>query len=353
MAQNTTYDDPTATSVPAPTGWDAFRPKLQSVYKKYLGRDLGQNEGANWYGNDNYERDIFDSPEAVAYRQRQPDVATSSTPSDSTPSKTWDENTFWNELLGSGGRTTTDLTNWLNSSGYGKLGVKQFGSKGDKITLPGGTSWDVVMSAGDGGGKGFYKGSLEGARDAGYSAATSTAAKNPLVEEALSRLFARGFSPVDANDPTIQAQFGATSRTIDRGAQKARQQAAERAAYGGTLTGGEGGAFDATVNGINEKATEQKGGVMADLMAQELQARRQDVITALSAAQGEERMGLEAYLAQLNNELQRYGIDTNAGLQRLSLGNQNQQFYDTLSWNMANSANSNNALLSSILQLFS
>jgi hypothetical protein len=63
------------------------------------------------------------------------------------------------------------------------------------------------------------------------------------------------------------------------------------------------------------------------LIVNEIAAKRQDVMNALQFAQGQEKLGLEQYLAQLND-----------ALQRAQMGQQNQQYYDNLTYNMGRDA---------------
>lgn len=257
---------------------------------------------------------------------------------------------FWAELLASGGQTPDDLANFLKSSGWGEAGYTQGGKKRDMITDPQGKMWDAVFAAGLGG-KGFQKLDPTQAANAGYGAATGTGAgagagaaggfaNMPAgMSDAIHRLLSRGFSTPSEMDPEIAGQFAPISRTIDRGAANTRQAAAERAAAGGSLIGGEGGSFDAGVNSINEQAGEQKGRAMGGLIGSELQARRQDIQTALQFAQGEEKMALEKQLAEADNEIRRQGMSQ-----------QNSQFYDDYGLRLAHENRSPDNSLDPILE---
>lgn len=160
------------------------------------------------------------------------------------------------------------------------------------------------------------------------------------MSDAIKRLLTRGFTTPSDSDPEIAAQLAPTNRAIQRGADRTRQAAAERAAATGNLVGGAGsGSFDADVNAINEDAGEQSGRETGKVIAQEVMARRQDIALALQSAQGEEKMALEAQLAQADNELRRLGLEQ----QRYGMDLQNQQFYDQFAANNARNANDDDA----------
>lgn len=137
------------------------------------------------------------------------------------------------------------------------------------------------------------------------------------IHAAIQKMLGQG--PVSENDPAIAAQFAPVARTLQRGAQRTREQAAERLAQQGLNQGGSGGALDATVNSINEGEAGQEGQLMSKLTGQEMQARRQDIVNALGVAQGEEKIQLTSQLAALDRELQ-----------KSQMAQQNSQFGQTL-----------------------
>lgn len=181
----------------------------------------------------------------------------------------------------------------------------------------------------------------------------------------IQRLLARGNTPV--TEESVAGQYQPVANQYTRGADEAKRAAAERAAFQGTSVGGAGGSLDAENNSINEDLAGKKANTMGTLMGQELQARRADVVNALTFAQGEEKnqltlqlaeidrklrqQGLDLqnkqidvnkYLAERGLDLQKYGIDINKVLsergldiQKLGLTNQNQQFYDRLAFDIA------------------
>lgn len=157
----------------------------------------------------------------------------------------------------------------------------------------------------------------------------------PDVAAAIAKLLKRGFTTPSETDPEIAAQLAPQYHAIDRGAQRTRQASAERAAGSGALVGGEGGSFDASVNGINEGASSQKAGAAGGVIGAEVAGRRQDVVNALQFAQGEEKMKLEKQLA-----------DMDAEIRRQQLAQQNSQFYDDYAWKVSpdNKANKDTTL---------
>ena len=220
----------------------------------------------------------------------------------------------------------------------------------DKIRLPDGEIVDIGANVGAGGQAGAIwlsekdaakQGSavggappagagvgITGSRTGSASSSFSSGSKDPAVYDAIMRLLKRGEKPVTGED--VASQFDPVARQYDRGATRAREQSAERLAQQGLNQGGQGGPLDTEVQSINEHTTEAKGGLMAQLVGQEIAGRRADVANAIQFAQGEERNQLQMQLAQLDNELRRMGLD----LQGKQLSQQNQQFYDTMGYNI-------------------
>lgn len=160
-----------------------------------------------------------------------------------------------------------------------------------------------------------------GPSSGGTSFSSSGPTQDPRIRDAIYRLLEEGFKPVNPNSPDFQARYAPVSASLQRGAQRAKDAAAERLAFQGANIGGAGGALDAESNKIMENLALGEGQLTAQLVTDDLEAQREQVYNALQFAQGEERMALQAMLSQLDNELRRYGIDT-----------QNQQFYDDLGY---------------------
>lgn len=196
----------------------------------------------------------------------------------------------------------------------------------DVITSAGNWWYDEGNNAPSGGG---------GGGGGGVSAAPGSPYSSQISDQIM-KLLAKGNTPVTEAD--VAAQYEPVSRTYQRGAQRARETAAERMAYSGLNSGGSGGPLDAEVNSINESLAEKQAGTMGNLMQQELTARRQDVVNALNFAQGEEKTALQLQLAQIDKELRQQGM-----------GLQNQQFYDKLGFDMSSHADTLDTLLASYL----
>lgn len=144
------------------------------------------------------------------------------------------------------------------------------------------------------------------------------------VNEAIQRLLARGEAPVNADDANIAGPTNAYRAQVDTAQRRSRAMLAERATAEGLNSGGEGsGYFDSALQGQMEQGGKDTASFQANLMINEIQARRQDVVNALQFAQGEEKMALEKQLAMMDDEIR-----------RLSLSQQNSQFYDTMGYNM-------------------
>lgn len=144
------------------------------------------------------------------------------------------------------------------------------------------------------------------------------------VQDAIMRLLQRGENG-DVT-PQMQAAFDAHQHAGDRATAQARAAMAERMAASGLNSGGAGsGAMDSAIQSQIEQQGLDQAQFESGAMLDEMQQRRQDVVNALQFAQGEEKMQLQAYLSQLDNELQKQ-----------QLGQQNQQFYDQFAYNQAN-----------------
>ena len=179
------------------------------------------------------------------------------------------------------------------------------------------------------GGTSSAAGGAAGGGGLSMSSSSSTGSQDPAVHDAIMRLLARGEKPVD--EASMASQFDPVARQFDRGAQHTREQAAERLAGQGMNQGGSGGSLDTEVNSINEKNTEAKGGLMAQLVTQELQGRRGDVVNALQLAQGEEKNQLTLELANLDQQIKQASL----GLQAQAQSQQNSQFYDEFGYRAA------------------
>jgi hypothetical protein len=150
---------------------------------------------------------------------------------------------------------------------------------------------------------------------------------NGPIPDAIMRLLGRGEAGTE-NDPNIAAATAAYRGEVERQGRRSRNAMAERAAAEGLNYGGSGsGAFDSSIQSELESEGMKVGQFRANETLQEIAAKRQDVINALQLAQGQEKLGLEQYLAQLNDQLQ-----------RAQMAQQNSQYYDNLTYNMGRDA---------------
>jgi hypothetical protein len=140
----------------------------------------------------------------------------------------------------------------------------------------------------------------------GLSASDQAAGGGPLFQSILS-LLRRGEKNVDVRDPNIAIPTAAFKAQTDHAARQARSKMAERAAQQGLLSGGAGsGAFDSGIRSMLEQGGRDVASYEGGLLTDEIGARRGDVRDALG------------------------------------LGNQSQQFYDSLAANIAQGNNSAN-----------
>lgn len=147
------------------------------------------------------------------------------------------------------------------------------------------------------------------------------------MRQALLKLMTDSQAPVDPNDPIIANRTAAYRTARERGAGREREAAAERAAFTGLNSGGQGsGSFDTAIQGINENASQDVAGFGANLQGEELQARRQQLVQALSLANS---MGARTEAAQLQMALS----ELDAQLRREGLVQQQGQFEDTMGLN--------------------
>lgn len=180
---------------------------------------------------------------------------------------------------------------------------------------------DLGGKNGGGGGSG---GSGGNGGAGGAPIQTNPYEQDPMVKEAIRKLLERGQTMPTGNDPTIRAQFNPQDQAIQQGAARAKAGAAERA-FGQGQVGA--GANDLASGQIDQASSQNEAGLMGNLIGNELQARRQDVVNALGMAQGEEKNALQQYLANLDAILRNQGLK-----------NQNQQYYDDLGFRIGQSA---------------
>jgi len=145
--QQPASDDWFASHAPSPQ--DQKLAAVQALYQQYLGREGAPDEIQGWANNPNgveaVEAAIKASPEAQA-RAAAPQAAAGG----AGGTGRGDPEGFKAAWYASGGKTTTDLKNFV--AAHPEFGATITGSKGSKLTFPGGIAVQAVRSAGlDGG----------------------------------------------------------------------------------------------------------------------------------------------------------------------------------------------------------
>lgn len=164
----------------------------------------------------------------------------------------------------------------------------------------------------------------------GAPASGGAAGTSSTISDAIMRLLQRGESPVTGE--TVKAQFDPAAAEIESGLVRSRHESAQRRAAEGTgALGGGGGANTSDLNSLNERAGMQSAQLMSRLMEAEIERRRADVVNALQFASAGEERALRAQLAEMDNQLRAVQLSQ----QGQQIQNQNQQFYDSFSYNMS------------------
>ena len=123
---------------------------VRQWYRQYLGREATDQDARDWANNPNgiqtVEQTIRDSPEAKAY------ATAHSAAGGASGSGQGDPEGFRAAWFASGGKTVDDLRAFV--AAHPEYGATITGSKGSKLTFPGGQAFQAVRSAGLGGGIG-------------------------------------------------------------------------------------------------------------------------------------------------------------------------------------------------------
>ncbi len=138
---------------------------IKQWYRQYLGREASDAEAQGWANNPNgiqtVEGTIRDSPEAKAYASTHPTAGAGG--------GAGDPEGFRAAWFASGGKTTDDLKAFV--AAHPEYGATITGSKGSKLTFPGGQAFQAVRSAGLGGGIGPAWDDISGGEGGGGGAA--------------------------------------------------------------------------------------------------------------------------------------------------------------------------------------
>lgn len=343
MAQSFTYND------------------INNAYKTNLGRDASQDEYANWangsYGSDPFNQ-IANSGEANAYKASKP---TNSTPQVQGPSQpvtnSWqnapdshvntgtpvnpnappaaNQNPFsaggtvdwqgrtsddqkilgriaaWSQQAGSNPSLKNDPNYWLGR-------IKQeggLGSDNDAYWANLGMRPEGAPEGGGGGQSGpGGGGNFGGGNVGGGSYGMNSPQSNQIFDLLMKR--ANGSLNIDPNDPIIRNQVDAYNAQNTRASRDYLANEAERQGPNANLTG--------ETRMASEKVGQAGGQFQAQLMQRELDARRQEIQSALSGASGfltqEQQLQLQQEMDALNRQQRGYEFDVNDQFRNSPLG---------------------------------
>lgn len=139
--------------------------------------------------------------------------------------------------------------------------------------------------------------------------------------------------PVTGQDPAISGVNQAYRVARERSAQQERGAAAERAAFSGLNSGGQGsGSYDSAAQGIQEQAGQDIAGHDAGVVMQEVQQRRgalQNLLQmALQTGDAESARALQLQIAQMDNQLRQSQLAQQGSQFNAQLGQNQSQFND-------------------------
>jgi hypothetical protein len=187
-------------------------------------------------------------------------------------------------------------------------------------------------------------------------AAPGTAAPGNMQQiftQRLNALMNQDPNSLTANDPRVRDQIAAADMGLTRASEQRQAQLAEQMATEGL---GDSGALQAGTERAMQDQGEASAVMRAQIMGQQLQAQRDQVMQALqlggATMDAEKQRALAKQLASIDAAIRRQGLDVQSklGQGQLNLGffnalNQaqqykqglsqaNQHFYDTLGWDM-------------------
>jgi hypothetical protein len=247
--------------------------------------------------------------------------------------------------------TPAGLQAMANDPRFAAAGFTYVGD--DKIRLPNGEVIDVGLSFGSGGGVGWAWQPTTGAGGGGGGTTPGTGAPGSMPgmpggggapgagggggagggipggfqQQLYARILAlMNQDPNSAtSSPTYTNAMSAYDTQAEREAERTRNAVAERMEASGQSGSG---AYDQALLGVEQRAGEQRNTFAANLAVQQLTEQRDQIMEALSLGANlmteEQRLALQERLGLLN-----------ASIQQWSLQLQNQQFNDTLGWQMS------------------
>ena len=137
------------------------------------------------------------------------------------------------------------------------------------------------------------------------------------LQARIQEMLATNTGDVNTGSQEYQSQLGAFQRAQQRGLERAKRSAANRAAMGGTA--GSGG-YEAAQTGLDLEAANQAGNFEAQLANQQIGRQREDVQTALQLAQqaglSNESRQLQERLANLDANFRQQGLNLRGELGR-------------------------------------
>jgi hypothetical protein len=217
----------------APTGGAAnadqnteWMNSIKQWYRQYLGRDASDAEAQNWANNPNgigtVEQAIAQSPEAKAYATAHPAASGGASGGAGNPEA------FRAAWFASGGKTVDDLKAFV--AAHPEFGATITGSKGSKLTFPGGQAFQAVRSAGIGGGIGPAWDDISGGEggQGGYAGGGSTGLADGSLMAPWTGQFRAPTAEEALNSPGLQFAIQQGQKGIENSA----------AAKGTLLTGG-------------------------------------------------------------------------------------------------------------------
>lgn len=256
---------------------------------------------------------------------------------------------FWSQVTQQGRQSLTPQELDQILANPQMAGITRLGP--DKVQLPNGQIVDVIgdvggrnsvewsisggqpgqngqpMSVGGAGGVGLPGAGASGMAGSAASSSSSTSGVDPQLQQALrdQLLKIMGQGQPSIGDPTLAPQSAAYAAARNRGAQNERAALAERAAFTGLNSGGQGsGAFDTGIQGIQENAGQDIAANDASLVGQEVQARRAQLMQALDLANAvgarTEATALQRELASMDNQYRYSALNENARQSNNQLG---------------------------------
>ena len=326
------------------TGLDPYTSQFAQMYQQLLGRQAGDADflaqSQNPGGIAGVKSSILSSPEYALYQ------ASKNTSQDPTKGNTKadyaggpDQSILQLLQGGMDPQQAIALFNRTNGRGTGNEAVFYNDNRGVTIGLPTGyaaltpNGW-TWTPRGPEGGQGGAIGGFDTSRGmtpeiSQYFKALTDAVQQQLAQnqqlmqgrrDSLLRLMDQGNKPVDLqNDPVLKAQSDTYRVSKKRGEAEGRAALAERAAFTGLNSGGQGsGSFESGLASLGERTNEDIASHDAQLAYGELNARRQALLQAIQIADAigarNEAQQLNTALAQIDAALKQAQMAQSQGM---------------------------------------